>query len=121
MDRRWLISGGLLGATGVLLSAYGSHGLARHVAGADAVELWKTAARYQVWHAAPVLFCALLPRRHSGRVGGAMTAGAALFALGVYGSVLSEDTRVFGRVAATGGVLLAAAWALLAYVGVAGQ
>jgi len=113
---RWFVIGAIAGASGVALGAFGAHGLKARV-GPDLLEIWETAARYQVLHALALLATAWASERWPG---GASTAAGWLFLLGIvvfsgslYTLVLS-GVRVLGAVTPLGGLCLIAGWLALA-------
>ena len=56
---RWpLLAASLLGATGVMAGAFGAHGLASRVP-LERLEVWQTAATYQLFHSIALLVLAL--------------------------------------------------------------
>ena len=67
MERFFLVLAGVNGCLGVLLGAFGAHGLRSSLGnlpdGARRLEVWETAARYQLLHALALgVITALLPR-----------------------------------------------------------
>jgi uncharacterized membrane protein YgdD (TMEM256/DUF423 family) len=113
---RWFVIGAIAGASGVVLGAFGAHGLKARV-GPDLLEIWETAARYQILHALALLATAWASERWPG---GASTAAGWLFLLGIlifsgslYALVLS-GVRVLGAVTPLGGLCLIAGWLALA-------
>lgn len=116
MSPRWFVIGAIAGASGVVLGAFGAHGLKARV-GPDLLEIWETAARYQILHALALLATAWASERWPG---GASTAAGWLFLLGIlifsgslYALVLS-GVRVLGAVTPLGGLCLIAGWLALA-------
>ncbi|MEE2779164.1 MAG: DUF423 domain-containing protein, partial [Myxococcota bacterium] len=76
----WLGSvGAALGALGVALGAFGAHGLKDRVE-PRLIQVWETAASYQMWHALAIVAVALLLRRED--IAAARVAGWA-FLIGV--------------------------------------
>jgi uncharacterized membrane protein YgdD (TMEM256/DUF423 family) len=113
---RWFVIGAIAGASGVALGAFGAHGLKARV-GPDLLEIWETAARYQVLHALALLATAWASERWPG---GASTAAGWLFLLGIvvfsgslYTLVLS-GVRALGAVTPLGGLCFIAGWLALA-------
>ena len=116
MGPRWFVIGAIAGASGVALGAFGAHGLKARV-GPDLLEIWETAARYQVLHALALLATAWASERWPG---GASTAAGWLFLLGIvvfsgslYTLVLS-GVRALGAVTPLGGLCFIAGWLALA-------
>jgi len=113
---RWFVIGAIAGASGVALGAFGAHGLKARV-GPDLLEIWETAARYQILHALALLATAWASERWPG---GASTAAGWLFLLGIvifsgslYALVLS-GVRGLGAVTPLGGLCFIAGWLALA-------
>ena len=115
--RLMIVCGALLLATGVAAGAFGAHGL-RRVVTPDSLEIWRTAAQYQMLHGLGLLLIAALWSQVSpaqaGWAGGLMLAGTILFSGSLYALVLT-GTRVLGAITPVGGLLMIAAWVLLAW------
>ncbi|MGM0575110.1 MAG: DUF423 domain-containing protein [Myxococcota bacterium] len=116
---RWFGSvGALLGAIGVAAGAFGAHGLREEVA-PRMLEVWDTAASYQLWHAlALVLVAVLLARGEvgtAGRVAGwAFLAGIVIFSGTLYLLVLTGSAWL-GAITPIGGTALIVGWLALAF------
>ena len=138
--RSCLLAGALLGGTGVILGAFGAHGIGGYLVSARGAEEprvvagetvaapayhlrnWNTAADYQFTHALALLAVGLLGvARPSASGGAAKTAGVcfaagtvvfsgSLYALGLTGA------KWLGAVAPLGGTLLIVGWFALAWV-----
>ncbi len=114
---RWVIVAALLGAAGVVLGAFGAHGL-RGRLGPEQLASWSTAVQYQLLHALALLAVGL----HAGSSGrsvalpaGLWTAGSVLFSGSIYLLVLGGP-RWLGPITPLGGLCLIAGWlALLAW------
>lgn len=114
-SRPWWIWGGVLGGLGVLLGAFGAHGLKSSpavLADPSLLDTWETAARYQLVHALALLAVASHPRspRWSGRL---FVAGTCVFSGSLYLLVLT-GVRWLGAITPLGGLALCAGWAVLA-------
>ena len=136
--RSWLLTGALLGGTGVMIGAFGAHGIGEYlvehrgseeprvVAGemvaAPAYHLrnWETAADYQFTHALALLAVGLLGLAVPDRSGATNTAGwcflagTLLFSGSLYALGLTGATWL-GAVAPLGGTLLIVGWFTLAW------
>jgi uncharacterized membrane protein YgdD (TMEM256/DUF423 family) len=118
MERLFLILGAVLAGLAVAAGAFGAHGLETRVT-PERLEVFETAARYQMYHALALLLAGILLRsgRGSARLirwsGLLMLAGVLLFSGSLYVLVLT-DTSWLGAVTPFGGVLFLIAWALLA-------
>lgn len=113
----WRIAG-VMGALGVLLGAFGAHGLkdflaARHLPeeATKLLEVWNTGARYHLVHAVAIAACATHPRPTAPVA--LFVAGTVLFAGSLYLMALT-DVRVLGAVTPFGGVCFIAGWVALA-------
>lgn len=109
----------LIGATygflGVLLGAFGAHGLKARLT-PDMLAVWKTAVEYQFYHALALVLVGLIA---SQRPSIAVTNAGICFALGVlvfsgslYALALS-GVRWLGAITPLGGLLFLIGWALL--------
>lgn len=114
--RIWLAAGALFGLLAVVAGAAGTHAL-RDALDADALRVFETAARFQMYHALALLAVGLLAMRRRSlalNVAGALFAlGTLLFSGSLYALALS-GVGVLGAVAPVGGVCLMAGWAALA-------
>lgn len=118
MTPRFLIlCGSLVLALGVAAGAFGAHGLRRLVA-PDLLEVWRTAAQYQLIHGAGLLLVAALwPRlapSPAAWAGGLMLAGLIVFSGSLYALVLT-GTRALGAITPAGGLLMILSWLTLAW------
>lgn len=130
--RAWVATGAILGAAGVLLGAFGAHGLPAWLAerGLDAAEsarrlaTFETAARYQMVTALALLYTGLAMRHAPGaawRVAAVLlTLGALIFCGLCYALALAgPDWRWLGAVVPVGGLSMAAGWGAIAYAALA--
>jgi uncharacterized membrane protein YgdD (TMEM256/DUF423 family) len=111
-----LIWAGLLGATGVLLGAFGAHAMHGLLTAAGMSEVWETAVRYQLLHAVALLGLAAWMRAGNsvpvGRAGWAASCwivGTLLFSCSLYLLALGWP-RWMGAITPIGGALLIAGW-----------
>ena len=109
----WLV--GSVGASAVLLGAFGAHAL-RDVLDARQHELWHTAVDYHVWHA---LALALAAGLGGGRSRGvaivAFATGIVLFSGSLYALALGAP-RWIGIVTPLGGVAFVVGWLALGWM-----
>ena len=122
MFRNFLVIAALLGATGVMLGAFGAHGL-RDLLSVARMETYQTAVTYQMWHALALLGVAILG---AGATGSAavkrwlaiaafsLTLGTLIFSGSLYLLVLL-DKPIFGAITPIGGVVMIIGWLALAY------
>ncbi len=116
VERTLAVLAGIVGASGVALGAFGAHGLSGRLE-PRAMELWATAARYHLIHAAALLGAAWVAGRWPGAWAGAggvlLVAGTVVFSGTVYALALGAP-RWLGAVTPAGGLALIAGWAALA-------
>jgi uncharacterized membrane protein YgdD (TMEM256/DUF423 family) len=126
-DKLWLVIGALLGGLAVAAGAFGAHGLEGHfeAGGLTAdeehlLDVWETAARYQMYHALALLAVGWLTARHCtlpvNLAGTAMTAGTLIFSGCLYALVLN-GAKILGAIVPIGGGLLILGWVCLAIAG----
>ncbi len=111
----WLLSAGVLGAIGVVLGAFGAHGLRERLT-PEQLSSWETAVTYHLLHA--VLLGGLAwntGTRPLGLTGALFTAGILLFSGSIYVLVLGGP-RWLGPVTPIGGLALIAGWLSLAWL-----
>ena len=118
--RGLLIGAGLLGALAIVSGAFGAHALAASLS-LERLEVWRTAASYELAHALAVLALALAgdSRFETRRLHTAATVllgGAAIFGLSLQALVLL-DQPALGMVTPLGGLCLVAGWLLVASAG----
>ncbi|HZZ20562.1 MAG TPA: DUF423 domain-containing protein [Opitutaceae bacterium] len=108
---------GVLGATGVILGAFGAHALKGSLDASGMRDVWDTASRYQLVHAAALAgLAAWLKTPSPGSAAAAWTvrlwaAGVILFSGSLYFLALGAP-RWTGAVTPLGGVALIAGWVL---------
>jgi uncharacterized membrane protein YgdD (TMEM256/DUF423 family) len=106
---------GALGATGVLLGAFGAHALRPTLEASGLRDVWETASRYQLVHAAALLGLAGWLRGDAGAcgrwAGRCWAAGTLLFSGSLYLLALGGP-RWLGPVTPLGGGALIAGWVL---------
>jgi uncharacterized membrane protein YgdD (TMEM256/DUF423 family) len=127
LARRWLGVAALLGAAGVMLGAFGAHGLPGWLSQlgyatddiARRMDLFETAARYQLFHALALAVTAQVVDRTGSRMAhlaawaflvGVIVFSGLLYALTVVGPALNW----LGAVVPLGGLSMIAGWLLLA-------
>jgi uncharacterized membrane protein YgdD (TMEM256/DUF423 family) len=117
VERLFLLLAGVNGFLGVLLGAFGAHGLRGSLAnaadGARRIEVWETAARYQMIHALALAVVAYLSTRATGNVpsiaGYLFQAGILIFSGSLYALSLT-GVRALGAITPIGGLCLLAGW-----------
>lgn len=118
----WGVLGACMGAMSVAMGAFGAHGLrAKVLTGAleaRMLEVWQTAASYQMYHALALLGVAWWASSHQEArpiaiAGWCFVAGTLLFSGSLYAMVLS-GVKVLGAITPIGGVAFIAGWVALA-------
>ncbi|MFK7971964.1 MAG: DUF423 domain-containing protein [Bacteroidia bacterium] len=102
------------GALAVIAGAFGAHAL-KEILDADQLMAYKTAVRYQMWHAIVILALGMGPVFDSkqGRlVGTLMLSGIILFSGSIYLLVMT-GWGFLGPITPIGGLLFVASWVLL--------
>lgn len=112
-------AGALLGATAVMLGAFGAHAL-QGMLTPQAAGWWDTAVQYQLAHALALLLVAALPVRRPGVVAWCMGAGAVIFSGTLYAMALGAP-RWLGAVTPVGGMLMILGWLLLGWGALSGK
>lgn len=118
---RWIVTGALLGALGIVLGAYGAHGLEDQLISMEFADVSKrlanfeTAVRYQMYGAVALVLAGLLLDRQPSRVwwlaGMAIFLGTLIFSGLLYVLVFSgPDLKWLGAVVPIGGVLMILGW-----------
>lgn len=103
---------GAMGASAVLLGAFGAHAL-RGVLDADHRELWHTAVNYHAWHAVALVLAVGLGQGRSRRVAiTAFAGGIVLFSGSLYVLALGAP-RWTGIITPFGGVAFISGWIAL--------
>jgi uncharacterized membrane protein YgdD (TMEM256/DUF423 family) len=117
MERLFLMASGVFGALGVLLGAFGAHGLKARLAtlpdGLQRQAWWETAAHYHLIHALALVVAAYLAgKTEAGAAtvaGWAFAAGILLFSGSLYAMTLT-GVRMLGAVTPLGGLCFIAGW-----------
>lgn len=117
MDRTFIFIAALSGFIGVALGAFGAHALRGSLEPRD-LEIFETAVRYQLIHAAALLGVGVLWARWPASAltasGWLMVAGTLVFSGSLYLLVLT-GTRWLGAVTPLGGLAFLAGWLALAW------
>ena len=108
----WWRIAGVAGALGVLLGAFGAHGLRGVVTDEHLLEIWDKAAKYHLVHAVALGLVAAHPARPSA-AGVAFAAGIVLFSGSLYAMTLT-GVRALGAITPLGGLSFVLGWLLLA-------
>lgn len=116
MGRWFLVMACALGAAGVVLGAFGAHGLKSRLT-PDLLEVWQTAVQYHLWHVLALLAAGLLllqapHARWLESAGWTFLAGMLVFSGSLYLMAVT-GWRGLGAVTPFGGLALIAAWVML--------
>lgn len=115
MDRIFAGIGAALALSGVVLGAFGAHGLKTRLS-AEMLEVFETGIRYHMYHAFGLFAVAwVIGRWPSGAAttaGWLMLAGVIIFSGSLYILAIS-GTRWWGAITPIGGVALISGWASL--------
>ena len=117
MSRFFGFAAALMVAFGVVLGAFGAHGLKAELTALDSVDTWETATFYHLLHAVGALVVTVLnerqPRRAFAWAGGCMLVGIGLFSGSLYALALGGPGWL-GPITPVGGTLFIVAWGLVA-------
>ena len=112
----WFAAGAALCGLGVVLGAFGAHGLRARVT-PDMLAVFETGVRYHLIHALGLLAVAWAasrwPSAWVGAAGWLFVAGIVIFSGSLYLLVMT-GTRWLGAITPIGGLCLIAGWAVLA-------
>lgn len=115
MNRVFFSLGALFALLSVAAGAFGAH-LLRNQLDVQSLEIFQTAARYQMYHALALLVLGWATMTHKNPLltwaGWCFTAGILIFSGSLYGLSLS-GVKILGAVAPVGGLSLMAGWGVL--------
>lgn len=117
METILTLIGGILGALGVGLGAFGAHGLKRRLT-AERLETFETAVRYHMFHSLAILAAVFAGGRWPASpfpqaAGWLFIAGIVLFSGSLY-ALVASGKRWWGAITPLGGVAFIAGWICLA-------
>lgn len=122
MERTFTVLGAVLGFLGVAAGAFGAHALRARLS-VDLLEVFETAARYQMYHALALIAAGWVAGRWPGGAatasGWLFVAGTVLFSGSLYLLALT-GTRWLGAVTPLGGLAFLGGWAALAWAAARG-
>jgi uncharacterized membrane protein YgdD (TMEM256/DUF423 family) len=116
----WIRLGSIIGGLAVIAGAFGAHGL-KGVLDSHSLDVFETAAKYQMYHAPALLAVGLLAL--SGQRGRALNLAGWLFLVGVLifsGTLYAlafTGIPWLGAITPIGGLALIAGWVALAFAG----
>ncbi|MEQ3655681.1 MAG: DUF423 domain-containing protein [Dokdonia sp.] len=118
MNKKLGIAASIMGMTGVLIGAFGAHGLEDALT-PDNLDTYETGVKYQIYHALLMLLLIVLPLSEKAKktLFFLLVIGVVLFSGSIYGlatNVLTSfDFTTIGFVTPIGGSLLIIGWAVL--------
>lgn len=116
LNKTFLLLGALSGAISVAAGAFGAHALRERVE-PRLLEVFETAARYQMYHALALLVVGLVASRWPGNyttyAGWLFVAGTVFFSGSLYAMTFT-GVRALGAITPIGGVCFIAGWLCLA-------
>lgn len=122
MHKGFIVTASILGAIAVLLGAFGAHGL-KNIATESMQNTYETAVKYQFYHVFALALTGILygyfPSANLVLAGKLFMGGMAIFSGSLYLLTLlslngSSQFKWIGAITPIGGLLLVAAWILLA-------
>jgi len=120
MTRIFITVAAILGGLSVAAGAFATHAL-KPTLSDRALEIFETAARYQMYHAIALLIVALLLSRSESQfalvaTGWAFIVGIIIFSGSLYALSLT-DIKILGAITPLGGAAFIVGWLCLAYAG----
>ena len=120
MAQLFITLAAILGGLSVAAGAFATHAL-KSTLSDRALEIFETAAKYQMYHAIALLIVALLMLRTDspailGVTGWAFIIGIVIFSGSLYALSLT-DIKILGAIAPLGGTAFIVGWLCLAYAG----
>ncbi|WP_159022474.1 DUF423 domain-containing protein [Formosa sp. L2A11] len=119
MEKKIIITGGILGLLSVIIGAFAAHGL-KPLISAESIQTFETGVRYQMYHALLLLFvggASFLPKAKKTLIFYLVLIGVILFSGSIYGlatNVLTAfDFRTIGLVTPIGGLLMIIGWLIM--------
>ena len=119
MDKKTIAVAAILGAVGIMLGAFGAHGLKERIP-AESIAVFETGVKYQMYHALFLLFVgisSLVSDKAKKTILALVVTGVLFFSGSIYflacNSLFSFDFKKIGIVTPIGGLLLIGAWLTL--------
>lgn len=119
MSKKLMAAGAVLGATGIILGAFGAHALKQKL-GADMLAVFETGVKYQMYHALFLIFAGsttFVSDKAKNAIFWLVIIGVLFFSGSVYllscNTLFSFDFKKFGFITPIGGLLLISAWVVL--------
>ena len=118
----WFAAGSLFAGAGVMLGAFGAHGLKSRLS-PELLAVFETGVRYQMFHALALLAVAWAATRWSTvlvEISGWMFVGGIILFSGTLYLLALTGVRWLGAITPVGGLLLILGWLLLAIASLRG-
>ncbi len=119
MDKKTIAIAAVLGATGIILGAFGAHKL-KELIPAESIAVFETGVKYQMYHALFLLFAGittLVSQKAKKAILILISTGVFFFSGSIYflacDSLFSFDFKKIGILTPIGGLLLISAWVVL--------
>jgi uncharacterized membrane protein YgdD (TMEM256/DUF423 family) len=119
MNKTILITASILGVTGIILGAFGAHGL-KELISVEAQQSFETGVRYQMYHALFLLFVGttnIISPKTKRIIYYLSLVGIVIFSGSIYGlatnMLTTFDFKTIGFVTPIGGLLLIVSWVFL--------
>ncbi len=119
MDKKVIAAAAILGATGIILGAFGAHALKEKL-DPEMLAVFETGVKYQMYHALFLLFIgttSLVAGKAKKIILALVATGVAFFSGSIYflacNSMFSFDFKKIGFITPIGGLLLIVAWVVL--------
>jgi uncharacterized membrane protein YgdD (TMEM256/DUF423 family) len=121
MNKQSLMLAASIAAIGVVLGAFGAHGLKKIVPDMDLINSWETGVRYQIYHAFAIALVAVTQSQFKSPVmytsirlfvAGILLFSGSIYALVLLKSLMSIKLGALAMLTPLGGVVLIIAWIL---------
>ena len=119
MNKTLMVTGAILGITGIILGAFAAHGLEKLI-DKEALETFETGVRYQMYHAFLLLILggtAFVNQKLKKTIFILVVLGLILFSGSIYGLATNDlsgfDFKTIAMVTPLGGLSLIIAWVLI--------
>lgn len=119
MDKKTIAVAAVLGAVGIVLGAFGAHGLKERIS-AESIAVFETGVKYQMYHALFLLFVgisSLVSDKAKKTILALVVTGVLFFSGSIYflacNSLFTIDFKKIGFITPVGGLLLISAWVVL--------
>lgn len=119
MNKKILVTGAIIGITGIVLGAFAAHGLEKLV-DAEAIKSFETGVRYQIYHAMLLLILggtSFVTEKRKKMMLYLIVIGLIFFSGSIYGlatnNLSSFDFKSIAMITPVGGLLLILAWVVM--------